>query len=119
MVPPPPLGAMCTCIRGEHLELRGFTKGLYGTPLGWYVYMYMGGAIRTERFYQGIIWYPPLGGMCTCIRGEHLELRGFTKGLHSTPLGGMCTCIRGEHLELRGFTKGLYGTPPWVVCVHV
>ena len=87
----PPLGAMCTCIRGEHLELRGFTKGLHGNPLGCYVYMYKGGALRlkegevlprdymvppplgcyvymykggalrTERFYQGITWYPPLG----------------------------------------------------------
>ena len=83
----PPLG-WCVCMyKGEHLELRGFTKGLHGNPLGWYVYMYKGGALRTERFYQGITWYPPLGAMCTCIRGEHLKLRGFTKGLHGTPLG--------------------------------
>ena len=45
--------------KGEHLELRGFTKGLHGTPLGCYVYMYKVGALKTERFYQGITWYPP------------------------------------------------------------
>ena len=60
---------------------------------------------------------PPLGGMCTCIRGEHLELRDFTKGLHGTPPWVVCVQTLGE---TGTDTKGLHGIPPppWVVCVQ-
>ena len=58
-------------------------------PLGWYVYMYKEGALRTERFYQGITWYPPWV-VCVQTLGE---TGTDTKGLHGIP-------------------------PPWVVCVQ-